>query len=65
MDTLLLPYVFKNLQNTCLKIYELVLSRFINASGWHEKLVLKQSKVKLDLVTNIDMLFSDMLLTDM
>ena len=64
-DTLLLAYVFKNLQNTCFKIYELVLFCFINAPGWHEKFVLKQSKVKLDLVTNVNMLFSDMLLTNM
>ena len=43
-DTLLLADVFENFQNICLEIYELDPANFLS------------DKVKLDLLTNIDML---------
>ena len=55
-DILLLSGVFEKFRNTCIKIYELDLVRFIIAAGlaWEE--ALKKTKVKSDLLTDIDML---------
>ena len=40
----------------CLKIYELYPARFLTAPGLAWQRVLKKTKVKLDLLTDIDML---------
>ena len=40
----------------CLRIYELDPARFLTASGLAWKAALKKIKVKLDLLTDIDML---------
>ena len=55
-DTLLLADVSENFRNTCLKIYELDPAKFLSAPGlvWQE--ALKKNKVKLGLLTDIDML---------
>ena len=55
-DTLLLAYVFENFRNMCLEIYELDPAKFLSAPGlaWQE--CLKKTKVKLDLLIDIDML---------
>ena len=55
-DTLLLADVFENCRNMCLEIYELDLEKFLSAPGlaWHA--ALNKTKVKLHLLTDIDML---------
>ena len=55
-DTLLLADVFENFGNMCLEIYELDPSYFYSAPGlaWQE--CLKKTGVKLELLTDIDML---------
>ena len=55
-NTLLLADVFKNFRNIYLKRYELDPAKFLSAPGlaWQE--ALKKTKVKLDLLTDIDML---------
>ena len=55
-DTLLLVDVFENFRNTCLKIYELDPAKFLSAPGLAWQAALKKTKVKLDLLTDIDML---------
>ena len=55
-DTLLLPDVSENFPNMYLKIYELDPARFLTAPGLAWEGVLKKKKVKLDLLTDIDML---------
>ena len=52
----MLAYVFENFQNMCLEIYELDPSRFLNSSGLVWKGAFKKTKVKLDLLTDVDML---------
>ena len=56
-DTLLLADVFENFRNTCLKIYQLDPAKFLSAPGlaWQASLK-KKTKVKLDLLTDIDTL---------
>ena len=53
-DTLLLANVFENFRNTCLEIYELDPARFSTAPGLSWQAALKKTKVKLDLLTDID-----------
>ena len=55
-NTLLLADVFKNFRNIYLKRYQLDPAKFLSAPGlaWQE--ALKKIKVKLDLLTDIDML---------
>ena len=55
-DTLLLADVFETFRNICLEIYELDSAKFISTPGsaWQE--TLKKTKVKLDLLTDVDML---------
>ena len=55
-NTLLLADVFENFRNMYLEIYELDPAKFLSALGlsWHA--ALKKTKVKLDVLTNIDML---------
>ena len=55
-DTLLLADVFVNFRNMCLEIYELDPSKFLSAPGLAWQVAFKKTKVKLDLLTDIDML---------
>ena len=55
-DTLLLPDVFENYRSICLEIYELEPARFLTAPGIVQQAALKMTKVKLNLLTDIDML---------
>ena len=55
-DTLLLADVFENLADVCLEIYELDPSYFYSAPGLAWKACLKKTKVKLELLTDTDML---------
>ena len=55
-DTLLLADVFENLRNKCIERYELDLAHFLSAPGLAWKACLKKTKIKLELLTNIDML---------
>ena len=48
----MLADVFENFWNTCLEIYNLDSDHFLSATG------LKKTKIKLDLLTNIDMLLT-------
>ena len=55
-DTLLLADVFENFRNTCLKVYELDPAHFLSLPGlaWHP--CLKKTSIKLELLTDYDML---------
>ena len=55
-DTLLLAYVFGNLTNMCSEIYELGSAKLLSAPGlaWWE--IKKKTKIKLDFLTDINML---------
>ena len=55
-DTLLLVDVLENFRNMCINIYEIDPSKFLSASGLAWNAALKKTKVKLDLLTDIDML---------
>ena len=55
-DTLLLSDVFENFRNTCLKTYRLDPAKFLSAPGLPWQAALKKTKVKLDLLTDIDIL---------
>ena len=55
-DTLLLADVFENFRNMCLEIYELDPSYFYSAPGLAWQACLKKTGVKLELLTDIDML---------
>ena len=55
-DILLLADVFENFRNICLKIYELDHPKFILPPRLVWKAALKKTIVKLDLLTDIDML---------
>ena len=55
-DTLLLADVFENFGNMCLEIYELDPAKFLSAPGLAWQAALKKTNVKLDLLTDIDML---------
>ena len=55
-DTLLLADVFENFRNMCLTIYELDPACFLTVPGLPWKAALIKTKVKLDLLTTIDML---------
>ena len=55
-DTLLLADVFENFRTMCLKIWEFHPLKFISALQWAWQAALKKSKVKLDLLTHIDVL---------
>ena len=54
-NTLLLADVFQNFRNMCLEIYELDLAKSISAPGLAWQAALKKAKVKLDLLTDINM----------
>ena len=55
---LLLADVFENFQNMCLEIYELDPARFFTTPGLAWKAALKKSKVKLDLLTDINIVIN-------
>ena len=55
-DTFLLADVFENYRNMCLQIYELNPAKFLAAPGLAWQAALKKTKIKLDLLTDIDML---------
>ena len=54
--TLLLADVFENFRNICIKVYELDPAHFSSASGLAWQACLKKTEVKLELLTNVDML---------
>ena len=55
-DTLLLANVFENLRNMCIKVYELDPAHFSSAPGLAWQACLKKAKVKLEMLTDADML---------
>ena len=55
-DTLLLADVFENFRKMCLKVCKLDHAKFLSAPGLAWQAALKKTKVKLDLLTDIDML---------
>ena len=48
--------VFEKFRKVCLEIFELDPAKFLSASGLEWQAVLKKTKVKLELLTDIDML---------
>ena len=54
--TLLFADVFDNFRNMCINIYELDPAKFLSAPGLVWQATLKKTKVKLNLLTYIDML---------
>ena len=58
-DTLLLTDVFEIFRNLCIKIYELDPAKFLSAPGLAWQAALKKNKVKLYLLTDIDMLLME------
>ena len=55
-DTLLLADVFENFRNKCIEIYELDPAHFLSAPGLPWQACLKKTEVKLELLTDVDML---------
>ena len=55
-DTLLLVDVFENFRNMRIKVYELDPAHFLSAPGLAWQACLKKTEVKLELLTNADML---------
>ena len=55
-DTLLIADVFKNFRNMCLEIYELDPTYFVSAPGLARQACLKKTGVKLELLTDYDMI---------
>ena len=55
-DTLLLSDVFENFRNTCLEVYELDPAHFLSLPGLAWQACLKNTNVKLELLTDYDML---------
>ena len=56
-DTLLLADVFENFRNKCIEIYELDPMYFASAPGLAWQACLKMAEVKLELITDYDMLY--------
>ena len=55
-DTLLLADIFENSRKVCLKIYKIDPEKCLSAPGLTRQRALKKTKVKLDLLTDINML---------
>ena len=55
-DTLLLVDVFENFRNMCIKVYELDRAHSLSAPGLAWLACLKKTDVKLELLTDFDML---------
>ena len=55
-DTLLPADVFENFRNKCIEIYELDPAHFLSAPGLAWQACLKKTRVKLELLTDFDML---------
>ena len=55
-DTLLLADVFENFRHVCFKVYELGPSHFLSLPGLAWQACLKKTNVKLELLTDYDML---------
>ena len=55
-DTLLLEDIFENFRNECTEIYELDPTHFLSAPGLEWQACLKKTEVKLELLTNVDIL---------
>ena len=55
-DTLLLADVFENFRNMCIKVYELDPAHFLSLPGLAWQGCLKKANVKLELLTDYDML---------
>ena len=55
-NTLLLADVFENFRNICLEIYTLDRTKLLSAPGLAWQVTLKKAKVKLHLLTDINML---------
>ena len=55
-DTLWLADVFENFRNICIKVCELDPACFLSAPGLEGQACLKKSKIKLELLTDVDML---------
>ena len=55
-DTLLLADVFENFRNTCLEVYKLDPAHFLSLPGLAWQACLKKTSIKLELLTDYDML---------
>ena len=55
-DTLLLAEVFEKFRNMCIKVYKLDLAHFLYAPGLAWQACLKKTEIKLELLTDADML---------
>ena len=55
-DTLLLADVFENFRNMCIEVYELDPAHFLSLSGLAWQACLKKTNIKLELLTDYDML---------
>ena len=56
---MLLPDVLENFRNICIKIYELDPAKFLSIPGLVLQDALKKTDVKLELLTDIDVLLMD------
>ena len=55
-DTLLLPDVFENFRDMCIKVYELDPSHFVSLPGLAWQACLNKTNIELELLTDYDML---------